>query len=130
MKKLFSAVLIICLLVSLAGCSASRSHYKAVGFVHSNTPASAFMNFYEFEGVNVFTLKSKSAGKQLKYSAKLETGSITVYYDCDGTKTELFTVGAGGQIDSSLELPSTGKIYIIVETDGKCKNGDFRFDIV
>ena len=56
MKKLFSAVLIICLLVSLAGCSAYRSHYKAVGFVHSNTPASAFMNFYEFEGVNVFTL--------------------------------------------------------------------------
>ena len=128
MKKLFSILLVFCLLAGFAGCSAYRSHYKAVGFVHSNTPGSAFMSFYEFEGTNVFTLKCKNAGGKLKYSAKLETGAIKVYYDTDGSKKELFSVGAGDEISSSLDLASAGKTYIIVETDGKCMNGDFQFD--
>ena len=129
MKKLLTVVLVACLLFSLAGCSAYRSHYKAVGFVHSNTPGSAFMSFYEFDGTMVFNLKNKNTGEKLNYSAKLETGTVTVYYDTNGTKTELFRLGTGGQIASLLDLPSTGKICIIVETDGKCSNGDFRFNI-
>lgn len=130
MKKTVAALLAICLLLSLAGCSKYRSKYRAVGFVHSNVSDSAFMNFFEFDGRNVFTLKSKNAGEKLKYSAKLETGAIKVYYDTDSGKKELFSVGAGDEISSSIDLPSTGKIYIIVETDGKCENGDLHFEIV
>ncbi len=88
------------------------------------------MNFFAFEGTNVLTLKNKNTAGQLKYSAKLETGSVTVYYDWDGTKTRLFNLGTGGQTASVLDIPSTGKIYIIVETQGKCSNGDFQFDII
>ena len=130
MKKLLCVLLTVCLLFLLAGCSGYRSHYKAVGFVHSNTPGSAFMSFYEFDGTMVFNLRSKNSGEKLKYSAKLETGAVTVYYDIHGAKTELLSVGAGEQTDSALDLPSTGKVCVIVETDGRCRNGDFKFDIV
>ena len=130
MKKTVNAVIIFCLLISLAGCSPYRSHYRAVGFVHSNVSNSAFMSFFEFDGTNVIKLKSKNAGEELKYSAKLETGEIKVYYDTGAEKNELITVSAGDEISSSLDMPATGKIYIIVETHGKCENGDLRFDIV
>ena len=129
MKKVISASLAICLLLCLSGCSDYRSHYRAVGFAHSNVSDSAFMSFYSFDGTNVFKLKSKNAGEKLKYSAKLETGAIKVYYDTDGNRRELFSVGAGDDISSSLDLDSTGRVYIIVETDGNCRNGDLRFEI-
>ena len=47
----------------------------------------------------------------------------------DGNRRELFSVGAGDDISSSLDLDSTGRFYIIVETDGNCRNGDLRFEI-
>ena len=114
--------------IFLPGCRRYISKYKAIGFVHSNRSASAFMNFYEFEGCMVFRLKSKNAG-QIEYSAKLNTGDITVYYDISGTKNELFSIHDGEETEDVLTLPEAGTVYILVQTDGKCQNGEFRFDI-
>ena len=117
------------LAVCLSGCGKYKSHYSATAFVHSNESDAAFMSFWQFEGTMVFQLKCKEAEKSLSYTAKLETGSATVYYDCDGTKTEWFTVDAGDERQDTLDGLKPGTVYIIVETDEKCEDGDFRFDI-
>ncbi|MBQ0010096.1 MAG: hypothetical protein KBS76_03220 [Ruminococcus sp.] len=118
------------LIFSLAGCSKYSSHYHAVAHVHSNSPDSAMVSFYEFDGTEVFKLKCES-GKtaRIQYSGKLETGSLTVYYDCKGVKTELFSVHSGDEINAYSEEITAGTVYIIVETSEKCQNGVCSFEI-
>ena len=100
------------MILTLVGCSKYHSKYKAVGFVHSNDLSSAYMNFYTFEGRMVFKLKSSGEG-DLKYSAKLESGSATVYYDYLGTKSKLFSVSGGEELASYGGYVDTGTVYII-----------------
>jgi hypothetical protein len=86
------------------------------------------MNFYSFKGRMVFKLKSSGEG-ELKYTAKLESGNATVYYDFFGTKQELFSISSEEELDSHGGYVEAGTVYIIVETDGTCKNGEFRFSL-
>ena len=127
MRRVFAFLLVfVLLLLSLTGCSKYTSSYSAVAFVHSNESDSAFMNFYTFEGRMVFKLKSPGEG-DLKYTAKLESGNATVYYDFHGEKQELFSIAGGEECDGHGGYVEAGTVYIIVETDGKCQNGDFHF---
>ena len=98
-----------------AGCSKYKSKYFAICFAHSNTSGSAFMSFGEFDGTMVFTLKTKKGGA-INYSAKIEKGSLTVYYDSEGTKEELFKLSAGESVSSSLENLPKGKLMVIART--------------
>ena len=84
------------------------------------------MSFYSFDGRMVFKLKSSGEG-DLKYSAKLESGNATVYYDYYGVKTELFSLNGGEELDSHGGYIEAGTVYVIVETNGTCLNGAFRF---
>ena len=128
LRILLAAVTAACLLC-LAGCAKYSSGFSAVGCVHSNTAHSAFLNFAHFQGHMAFTLKSKNGtGGQMKASAKLGTGSATVYYD-DGEKKELFSLGAGEELDSVFGPFESETVYIIVETAEKCTDGAFRFDM-
>ena len=127
-KKILLFAVAAVLLISLTGCSGYTSSYKAVAFVHSNEPSSAFMSFYNFDGRMVFKMKSAEGG-QLNYSAKLESGSATVYYDSNGTKTFLFSIAGGEETDPGSIAVGAGTVYVLVETDGECGNGDFRFDL-
>lgn len=128
MKKAISLIAAAAILLSLAGCGKYTSHYKAVGFVHSNLPDSAFMSFYSFDGRMVFKLKSPGEG-DIRYTAKLESGSVTVGYDYGGTRSELFSVKGGEELDSHGGYVESGTVYIVVETDGECRNGDLRFEV-
>lgn len=128
MKRTVSLFVAVFMILTLVGCSKYHSKYKAVGFVHSNDLSSAYMNFYTFEGRMVFKLKSSGEG-DLKYSAKLESGSATVYYDYLGTKSKLFSVSGGEELASYGGYVDTGTVYIIVETDGECRNGVFQFNL-
>ncbi len=65
-----------------------------------------------------------------RYTGTLETGSVTVYYDRGDAKEVLFTAKAGEEIDACTEPFSAKTVYVILETDGKCKNGSFTFEIV
>ena len=116
------------LLVLLCGCSKYISSYKALGFIHTNTSSNAYMGFHSFEGRMVFTLKSKGEG-EIKYTASLDEGCVIVSYDFYDTKSELFTIEGGGSCESSGGYIEEGTVYIIVETDGKCKGGEFRFSL-
>ena len=86
------------------------------------------MNFYSFEGRIVFKLKSSGEG-ELKYTGSLESGKASVYYDFYGTKTELFSISDGEEVDAKGGYVEAGTVYVIVETDGKCVNGDFSFQV-
>ena len=128
MKRKIGLAVILLLLVGLCGCSKYVSSYKAIGFVHSNESTKAFMSFYEFEGRMVFILKCDDE-TSIDYNAELKTGNCTVYYDSNGEKTMLFALGAGDHINSSGGELTPGTVYIIVETDEKCMNGDLSFSL-
>ena len=127
MKKRLILILSAAMLLFLTGCGKYTSSYKAVGFVHSNESTSAFMNFYSFDGKMVFKMESPGEG-DIKYSAKLESGSATVYYDFYGTKEELFSIAGGEEIELHGGYIERGTVHIIVETDGECRNGAFSFN--
>ena len=128
MKKTVILLVSAMLVLSLAGCGRYVSSYKALGFVHSNKSDSAYMSFASFEGRMVFRLKSSGEG-DLKYSARLESGSAVVYYDFYGNRQELFSISGGEEADSRGGYVEAGTVYIIVETDGSCQNGEFRFSL-
>ena len=123
---LFSVLFLCC----FVGCSKYMSHYSAIASVRTNSPGKGSLNFSSFNGSMVFHLKCKDgSARQMDYTAKLESGNASVYYDCDGTKKLLFTIGSGETVSSSLEGLPVGKLYVIVETDGKCKEGRFVFEM-
>ena len=128
MKKIVIPLVSAMLALSLAGCGKYVSSYKALGFVHSNRSDSAFMSFASFEGRMVFRLKSSGEG-DLKYSARLESGSAVVYYDFYGDRQELFSISGGEEADSRGGYVEAGTVTVIVETDGSCQNGEFRFSL-
>ena len=132
MKKVLCILFAVLLLTfSLVGCSRYSSHYDTVGHVCSNDSDSAWMSFVEFEGTEVFKLKCKSKDQAIiVYSGKLEAGSLTVYYDCGGTKTELFSLRSGEDIQSAGGYLPKDTIYIIVETSEKCSNGNLSFEVM
>lgn len=39
------------------------------------------------------------------------------------------TLQAGESVDGTLDNPAEGKCYIIVETDGRCKEGKLSFEV-
>ena len=136
MLKIAVMMLITLSIFTLTACGKYTSSWSAVGFVHSNTSKSASMSFWKFSGTMVFKLKCKDATKEvLNYNGRLENeddgenGSITVYYDVDGTKNELFSLQNGESVEASFDKLNEGTVYIIVETDGRCENGELEFNI-
>ena len=127
MKKLIPVlVLILLALICLAGCSKYTSRYSAVLLISTGTSKSGSINFTTFSGTKVFKLKSSG---QLNYSAELSGGNATVYYDSNGTKTELFSITSGQSVGPASITVTPGTVYVIVQTDGKCENGRFSFDV-
>ncbi len=122
------AALILCALC-LAGCSRYSSHYNAVGFVHSNTSDEASMSFLSFSGTMVFTLHCDENGESVEYGASLGSGSLRVFLDTDGTKTEWFTLREGETVRSASAPVPRGTVYVIVEADGECRDGRLDFDL-
>ena len=131
MRKKMTVLLVslICLLaLALSGCGRYVSSWSAVACVSSNTSDSAFVNFYKLSGKMVFKLKSDE-NEVIHYKGELTEGSLTVYYDTDGTKKELFSIKSGEKVDDCIGNLQKGTTYIIIETDERCENGDFHFDL-
>lgn len=134
MKRLGKIIALMLLVVAAAVAAVAcgvkyASHFSATLLVTSNDSNSARMSFSSFNGTKVFKVKVKDEDSVIRYSGELETGSITVYYDNDGTKEEWFTMQAGESVEGTLDNLSKGKCYIIVETDGKCKDGKLSFEV-
>ena len=133
MKKNWMTALMVMMMawiMGLAGCSGYASSFKTTMCVTTNTSKDASLSFSTLEGTKVFQMKvDKNAEGVLKYAGKLDGGSATVYYDDNGTKKKLFSVGAGEKVEQSVEGLETGKLYVIIETDGKCEEGNFTFEV-
>lgn len=125
--KVLAVLLAILLCISFSGCSEYASGYSAVGLIRSNNGTSASMSFMQFEGSHSFKLKCTGEG-DIHYTAKLDEGQLKVYYDFGGTKTELFSLSSGEEVDAHGGHVESGTVYIIVETDGICNNGSFEFN--
>lgn len=133
MKKLtvsFLIIIIACvLLLPLSGCIKYASNYKAIAMVQMNTSKKASVTFSSLEGTLVFKLKCRNSDEQIRYSAKIETGDVKVYYDANGTKTELCTINSGEEKTESAGVLQKGTVYIIIETTDVAKDGAFSFEI-
>ena len=128
MKKLTAILLALCLL-ALSGCGGYASKYYAFGLVKSNTAEAASLHFKRMGGSMVFHLSCTDPAQQIRYTATLESGSATVYYDCGEGKTELCALDAGETLDASGGTLEEGMVVLIVELSGSCKNGDFQFSL-
>ncbi len=122
MKKGLIIVLMAAMILILAGCSIYSSSYSAVGLVRSNTSHRAYLNFHTLRGRLVYNLKVKGT-EDILCSGKLEEGDLTVYYDIDGSRQEMVRLSGGQSFDFTLEDLNPGKVHIIVQTDGKCRDG-------
>ena len=132
MKKMTKIILILTMVltsIGLTGCGKYISSWSATAYVHTNTSTYGYMNFWTFSGTEVHTMKCKNESGTLYYSATLEKGNAVIYVDYDGDKKELFKISDGGEVNSSLDITGKGTVYVIVETDGKCENGEFEFEI-
>lgn len=132
MKKrilVFSMALLTILCMGLTGCSGYVSSFRATVLITTSTSSSASVEFSTLTGTKVQQMKTKEDGATLEYSGKLLEGSMTVYYDEDGTKKELFTIKGGENKEGSVVIGKKGKTYLILETDGKCETGKFTFEI-
>lgn len=129
MKKIVALLLIALVVLSVVGCNVYVSHYSALMLVTTNTSEKASMSFSSFNGTKSFTLNLKEGGV-IEYSAVIESGEATVYYDIDGNKTEMFKISSGENAKSFLDLYTyTGKVHIIVESNGKISEGSFDFEV-
>ncbi len=115
-KQSFKALIfafVMLLPVSLSGCDRYTSSYNAMMLVRTNTAKSASMSFSRLEGTIVFKLKCDNADEKIHYSATLENGNAKVFYDSNGTKTELFSLGACDEINEIGGVLQKGMVYIL-----------------
>lgn len=129
-KKSVLLITITVLAMSLAACSSYVSSYIASAMVTSEWGGTASLSFWTFEGTKVLKLNNSSGSSaEVSYEAELESGSATVYYDDNGSKTEWFTINSGESLNGKAVPDKKGKIYVIIESDGKCENGSFDFKL-
>ncbi len=135
MKKFASAIIAVITLAlcfTLSACSVKYvSKYSALAMVTTNTSNKATVSFSSFSGTYVMKLQNNGAGEvSITYRATLEEGSVKVYYDYNDEKLDLFEIGTNGSVDNKTETFTGNKtIYVIIESDGKCKEGSFSFTL-
>ncbi|MDE6273615.1 MAG: hypothetical protein K2L87_01020 [Clostridiales bacterium] len=132
MKKFASVIITVVTLVlcfALSACGDKyASHYSSTAIVSQNTSSEASVSFSTFSGTYVIKFNYTGNDKVITYNATLEEGNIKVYYDVNGEKLHLFDIGADGSVEGKTEeFTSNNTIYIIIESDGKCKEGSFSF---
>ena len=133
MKKACLALVLIFAIVMLCGCGEYVKSYSATILITSAHGDEASMKFDSFKGSYNFKLKRDGTAEHtLDLEASLGEGEMNVYIGVDGEKELLLTVKGGESYDEVIRL--AGKydnektIYIILESAGKCADGDFAFE--
>lgn len=130
MRKRLEIILVaIMICAGFTGCSKYSSHFSSVMLITSDYKDHGSIEYGQFKGTYVFDFKAKGE-KELHYKGKVEKGTVTVYYDSDGTKEELFTLSDGEEIDDYIGDFEDQKIYVIIEIDERSEKGSFSFELV
>lgn len=133
MKKICIALVMIFTLFMLCACGEYVNSYSTTRFTASRVGDEAKMKFSTFEGTYHFKLKrDDEAEHTLDVEASLAEGEMHIYVGVDGEKEWLLTVKGGERFDKTIPLDAKydneKAIYVIIETNGKCVNGDFEFE--
>ena len=118
--------LLLALVLTFSACSGYSSSYKAFLLVRSQEEASTEVSFSSLEGRLVQKIKCKEGQTLLTWSATLGEGKMLVSFDNGEGKEELFTL-EGGETEAFFVGAEPGTIYLILETDGACKEGKLKF---
>ena len=132
MKKACFVLALIVMLCMLCGCGGYVKGYAATILITSGHGDEASMKFYTFKGSYNFKLKRDGNPEHtLDLDASLGEGEMNVYIGVDGEKELLLTVKGGESYDKTItlakEYDNEKTIYIILESVGKCVDGDFAF---
>jgi hypothetical protein len=125
--KRFAAVLLsVCVLLSLFSCYASR--YSALMLVRSNIGGKVEVRFSSLNGWLAENFRKSEEGEgALSYTASLAEGELSVSYDGgDGKLLPLFSLKGGESVSAVggyIEGRRGARISIVIETNGKCKDG-------
>ena len=129
MKKLLFTLLLALSIFTLASCHSSS--YKALALVRINTGETFETSFSSLEGKLVQKIAKKTdSSEELSFEGTISSGEVTVSYEIDGEVKVLFTLKSGESIkDKVTGIKKGTKVYIIIETKGEVKSGNFTFSL-
>ena len=133
MKKISFVLVVIFTLLMLCSCSGYVNGYAATILITSCAGDEAYMEFYTFKGTKSFKLRGDGVDdRTLDFEASLAEGEMNIYIGVDGEKELLRTVKGGESYDETITLDDkydyAKTIYVILESAGKCVDGDFEFE--
>ena len=133
MKKISFVLVLILALVTLCSCGGYVKNYSATILITSCQGDEASMEFDTFKGTYNFKLRRDGSAEHIiDYEASLAEGEMNVYIGVSGEKELLFTIKGGESFDTKISFDSKydneKKVYIILESIGKCVDGDFEFE--
>ena len=133
MKKVCFILALILTLAMLCSCGGYVKNYSATILITSSQGDEANMEFDTFKGTYNFKLRREGDARHtLDIEATLSEGEMNIYIGVDGEKELLRTVKGGESYDETIALDdkydNEKTIYVILESTGKCVNGDFEFE--
>lgn len=133
MKKVCFVLVLIVMLFMLCSCGGYVKSYSATILITSGHGDEASMKFDAFKGSYNFKLKRDGNPEHtLDIDASLAEGEMNVYIGVGGEKELLLTVKGGESYNETIALTekydNEKKIYIILDSVGKCIDGDFEFE--
>ena len=133
MRKVYIALVLTVMLAMRCSCSGYVKSYFATLLITSCQGDEASMEFTTFSGTYHFKLKRDDVAEHmLDFEATLAEGEMNVYIGVGGEK-ELLRVVKGGEVDNETitldkKYDNEKTVYVILESAGKCKDGDFEFE--
>ena len=133
MKKVCFVLALVLTLALLCSCGGYVNSYSATVLITSCQGDEASMEFYTFDGTYNFKLKAKNdSDHTLDYEASLAEGELNIYIGVDGKKELIRTVRGGESYNETITLDDIydheKTIYVILESTGKCVEGEFEFE--
>ena len=133
MKKIAFILVLVLTLVMLCSCRGYVKSYSATILITSCHGDEASMEFGSFKGTYNFKLRRDGdAEHTLDFEGSLAEGEMNIYIGVDGEKELLRTVKGGESYDEIITLDdkynNEKTIYVILESTGKCVDGDFEFE--
>ena len=133
MKKVCIALILMLTLVMFCSCGEYVKNYSATILIASCQGDEASMKFDTFKGTYNFKLRGDGVDdRTLDFEASLAEGEMNIYIGVDGEKELLRTVKGGESYDETITLGDKydyeKTVYVILESTGKCVDGDFEFE--
>ena len=133
MRKICFSLVLILTLAMLCSCGGYVKSYSATLLITSCHGDEASMEFDTFKGTYNFKLKGDGVDdRTLDLEASLAEGEMNIYIGVGGEKELLRTVKGGESYDETITLDDKydyeKTIYVILESTGKCVDGDFEFE--